>query len=77
MRAKRIGDILLLELQNARMKEACLLWDEQKEQIEEDKVKQGNDVINRDRMAADDKDSCIVLLLKEQKSVYEKKTAEH
>ena len=74
-RAKRIENIPLLEVKNAGVKEeARLLWDEQ-EQIKEAKVKQGNDVINRDRMAAD-KDSYLVLLLKEQKSVYDKNATE-
>merc|ERR1712098_831423 len=60
--------------------EAKLLWEEQeRERIEEDKLKRASDVANRDRMARmkEDKDKYLTSLLNERKSVYEKKAAEH
>merc|ERR1719507_325368 len=56
------------------------LWAEQeKERIEDLKTNRESDVINRDRLARmkEDKDKYLTNLLKERKSVYEKKAQEH
>merc|ERR1711962_1194597 len=80
-RAKRLEELPLLKLQFEEFKEeAKLLWEEQeRERIEEDKLKRASDVANRDRMARmkEDKDKYLTSLLNERKSVYEKKAAEH
>merc|ERR1712088_615691 len=69
------------EMEEIELKEeAKKLWAEQeKERIEDLKTNRENDVINRDRMARmrEDKDKYLTNLLKERKSVYEKKAQEH
>merc|ERR1711962_973271 len=80
-RAKRLEELPLLKTEHEEFKEeAKLLWEEQeRERIEEDKLKRASDVANRDRMARmkEDKDKYLTSLLNERKSVYEKKAAEH
>merc|ERR1711962_1218875 len=80
-RAKRLEELPLLKTEHEEFKEeAKLLWEEQeRERIEDLKTNRENDVINRDRMARmrGDKDKYLTNLLKERKSVYEKKAQEH
>merc|ERR1711962_1013928 len=80
-RAKRLEELPLLKTEHEELKEeAKKLWAEQeKERIEDLKTNRENDVINRDRMARmrEDKDKYLTNLLKERKSVYEKKAQEH
>merc|ERR1712083_993473 len=80
-RAKRLEEIPLLKLQFEELKEeAKVVWEEQeKDRIEELKTNRESDVINRDRLARmkEDKDKYVTNLLKERKSVYEKKAEEH
>merc|ERR1711934_765467 len=73
-RAKRLEELPLLKAELKR------LWAEQeKERIEDLKTNRENDVLNRDRLARmkEDKDKYLTNLLKERKSVYEKKAQEH
>merc|ERR1719266_2048924 len=80
-RAKRLEELPLLKTQHEELKEeAKKLWAEQeKERIEDLKTNRESDVINRDRLARmkEDKDKYVTNLLKERKSVYEKKAEEH
>lgn len=80
-RAKRVEELPLLKASFEDFKEeAAKVWGEQeKERIEEAKVNRESDVENRDRMARmmEDKDTYLTSLLKERKSVYEKKAQEH
>merc|ERR1719278_1799909 len=80
-RAKRLEELPLLKTQHEELKEeAKKLWAEQeKERIEDLKTNRESDVINRDRLARmkEDKDKYLTNLLKERKSVYEKKAQEH
>merc|ERR1719370_2476881 len=79
-RAKRLEELPLLKLQFDEFKEeAKLVWEEQeKERIEEEKIKRTSDVDNRDRLTRMkvDKDKYLTSLLNERKSAYEKKAAE-
>merc|ERR1712032_489106 len=80
-RAKRLEELPLLKAEHEELKEeAKKLWAEQeKERIGDLKTNRESDVINRDRLARmkEDKDKYLTNLLKERKSVYEKKAQEH
>merc|ERR1719234_1522157 len=80
-RAKRLEELPLLKAEHEELKEEAkiLFAGEGKEGVEELKTNRESDVINRDRLARmrEDKDGYLTNLLKERKSIYEKKAEEH